>query len=152
MAIPGGTVPDPTTVILAIKAEVDTLLARLTAARAGYLDNLIGTPVTGTFSLVNNILEQDFLIFAAANQIIDLELDMVNLAQINTVREYVQTDGATYRQISAKAFPTAFDAGTTCVIISFVQKNSLYKITLQASVLEGGAKNVPYRYIVRDLS
>jgi len=133
-------------------ADVGTLLARLTAARAGYLDNLIGTPTTGTFSLVNNILEQDCLIFAVANQIVDIELDMSNLVQTNTVREYVQVDGANYRQVSAKVFPTDFDAGTKCASLSFTQKNSLYKVTLQASIIEGSAKNVPYRYIVRDLS
>ncbi len=132
-------------------AELLALLARLTAARAGYLDNLIGVVTTGTFSLVNNILEQDCLISAAATQLIDIELDMSNLTQINTVREYVRVDGANYRQISAKAFPTVFDTGTKCVVISFVQKNALYKITLQASVVEGAAKDVPYRFIVRDL-
>ena len=67
------------------------------------------------------------------------------------LREYVQVDGANYRQISAKVFPTDFDTGTKCVVISFPQKNSLYKITLQASVLEGAARDVPYRYIRRDL-
>lgn len=127
------------------------LLARLTAARAGYLDNLIGTVTTGTFSLLNNINEQDCLIFAAATQIIDIELDMNNLTQNNTVREHVQVDGVNYRQISAKAFPTNFDTNTKCVVISFVQKDSAYKITLQASVLEGVARNVPYHYIRRDL-
>lgn len=129
-----------------------TLHNKLTAARAGYLDNLIGTPTTGTFSLVNNIDEQDALVIPAGNRITDIELDMVNLAQINTIREYVQVDGANYRLISAKIFPTSFDAGTKCVTLSFTQKNSLYKVTLQASVLEGAAKDVKYRYIVRDLS
>lgn len=127
------------------------LLSRVTAVRAGYLDNLIGTVTTGTFSLVNNVNEQDCLVFGAATQLINLELDMNNLTQINTVREHVQTNGANYRQISAKAFPTVFDAGTKSVIISFVQKNALYKITLQASVAEGAARDVPYRYITRDL-
>lgn len=147
-----------------IPADVDTLKAaigaiegatalhnKLTVARAGYLDNLIGTVTTGTFSLVNNTLEQDCLVIAAATQLIDIELDMNNLTQTNTVREYVQVDGVNYRQISAKVFPTNFDTGTKCVVLSFPQKNSLYKITLQASVLEGIARDVAYRYIRRDL-
>jgi hypothetical protein len=134
-----------------IIAYVDELETRLSAARAGYLDNLIGTVTPGTFSLVNNANEQDCLIFNAATQQIDVELDMSNLVQINTVREKVQVDGAAYRQISAKAFPTAFDTDTKCVILSFVQKNSAYKITLQATGAEGSDKDVKYRYIVRDL-
>ena len=160
-------IPTDLTVITAYVDELETRLSalragyldninqagllQLTAVRAAYLDNLIGTVTTGTFSLLNNIVEQDCLIFAAATQLVDVELDMFNLAQTNTVREYVQVDGVNYRQISAKVFPTVFDNGTKSVIISFVQKNSLYKITLQASVLEGVAKNVPYRYTVRDL-
>ena len=114
--------------------------------------NLTATISTGTFSLVNNILEQDCLIFGAATQQIDIELDMSNLTQVNAAREYVQTDGANSRQISNKAFPTAFDSGTKTVLFSFIQKGSAYKVTLQASVLEGGAKNVPYRYTVKPLS
>lgn len=127
-------------------------LLQVTAARAGYLDNLIGNISTGTFSLVNDTNEQDALVIAAARQLVDIELDMVNLAQNNTVREYVQVDGVNYRQISAKVFPTDFDTGTKAVLLSFPQKNALYKVTLQAAVAEGAAKNVPYRYITRKLS
>ncbi len=127
-------------------------LLQVTAARAAYLDNLIGAVASGTFSLVNNILEQDALVIAAGTQRVDIDLDMNNLTQINTVREYVPVDGVNYRQISAKAFPTVFVTGTKCVIISFVQKNTAYKITLQASVLEGVARDIPWRRIVRDLS
>lgn len=165
-----------------IPADIDTLLARLTALRAGYLDNLsagavalaatalstavwtavraafldnlaaavsvVGSP----FSLVNNLLEQDAIIIAAATQLVDIELDMSNLAQANTVREYVQVDGVNYRQVSAKVFPTVFDTGTKAIILSFSQKGQLYKVTMQSSVLEGVAKNVPYRIMTRDLS
>ncbi len=132
-------------------AVLQRLIDDLTATRAGYLDNLIGVVTSGTFSLVNNILEQDALIVAAGTRVVDIELDMNNLTQINTVREYVQVDGANYRQISAKAFPTVFDTGTKCVTLSFVQKGTLYKVTLQASVLEGAAKDVPWRRITKDL-
>lgn len=126
------------------------LANKLTAARAAKLDNLSGTVTTGVFALVNNILEQDCLVFPAAYQQVDVELDMNALANTITVREYVQVDGANYRQISAKVFPTNFDAGTKAVILSFVQKNSLYKITLQEAV--GEAQNIPYRYMVRSLA
>ena len=128
--------------------------ATWTAARAAYIDNLLGVvSVAGSpFSLVNNILEQDAIIVAAATQLVDIELDMSNLTQANTVREYVQTDAANYRQISAKVYPADFDTYTKCVVLSFPQKNVLYKVTLQASVAEGVARNVPYRILTRDLS
>lgn len=149
------TIPNISTLSAARIGYLDNInqvgLLQVTAARAAYLDNLIGSVTTGTFSLVNNVNEQDALVIAAGTRLVDIELDMINLTQTNTVREYVQVDGATYRQISAKVFPTDFDTNTKAVIISFVQKNSLYKITLQASVLEGVARNVPYRYITRDL-
>ena len=137
-----------------LPADVDTLLARLSAARAGYLDNLLGVvSVAGSpFSLVNNILEQDAIIVAAGTQLVDIEMDMNTLTQTNTIREYVQVDGANYRQISAKVFPTDFDTGTKAVVISFAQKGQLYKITMQASVLEGVARAIPFRILYRDLA
>lgn len=107
------------------------------------------TVTTGTFVLVNNANEQDCLIFAAANQLIDIELDMVNLTQLNTIRQYEQVDGANYRQIAAWTFPTQFDAGTLTVDISFAQENALYKVTLQAIVAEGAVRNIPYRHMTR---
>lgn len=125
--------------------DIATLLTQLV-----HLANLVGTVSTGTFSLLNNVNEQDCLLFPATQQQVDIELDMINLANSITVREYVQVDGTNYRQISARVFPTAFDAGTKVVAISFVQKNSLYKITLQESV--GEAKSIPFRYMTEPLS
>ena len=110
-----------------------------------------GVVTSGTFSLPNDVNEHDAIIVAATIQLVDIELDMSNLSQINTVREHVQTDGVNYRQISGKAFPTNFDPGTKSVILSFAQKNSLYKVTLQASVVEGAAKDVKWRQMVRRL-
>jgi hypothetical protein len=108
-----------------------------------------GTVTTGTFSLLNNTDEQDVIVVAAATQAVDIELDMSNLTQVNTVREYTKVDGANYRQIAAKTFPTDFDSGTKAVLLSFTQKDSLYKVTLKASVAEGSAKDVPWRQMVR---
>ena len=125
-----------------------------TDARAAFLDNLVATiSVVGSpYSQPNDLVEHDAIVIAAATQLVDIELDMINLTQANTVREYVQVDGATYRQISAKVFPTDFDTGTESVLFTFPQKGQLYKITMQSSVLEGGARNVPYRIMTRDLS
>ncbi len=115
------------------------------------LDNLTGLVTPGTFSLANNTSEQVVLTFSAAREVIDIELDMVNLTQNITVREYVQVDGSNYRQASAKVFPTDFEPGAKAVLISFVQKNAAYKITAQAAAAEGASRNIPYRYITRDL-
>ena len=104
---------------------------------------------TGTFSLVNNTNEQDVLVFAAANRLIDVELDLNLLTQINTIRLYEQIDGANYRQAAAWVYPNQFDASTTSLLISCAQKNALYRITMQASIAEGAARNVEYRYMTR---
>lgn len=125
-----------------------------TAARAAYIDNLIGVVSTAgsPYSQPNDLNEHDVIVMTAATQLVDIELDMSNLAQANTVREYVQVDAANYRELSAKIFPTGFDPGAKAVSFSYPQKNVLYKITMQSSVLEGGAKNVPFRIMTRDLS
>lgn len=134
------------------KQNLIDLWGRLTAARAGYLDNLHGVVTAAVYSHPDSVAEQDALIFAAAQQEISLRLDFVNLAQNTTIREKEQIDAATYRQLSAKIWPTDFDAGTISIDIKFTQANALYKITLQSAVLEGGAKNIPYRYEVRSMA
>ena len=131
----------------AIENLVDDLETRLTAARAGYLDNLTGTVTNGTYSHANNTTENDVLVFAAAKLKIDLFLDMVNIAQSTTIREYIKVDGTTYRLISQKVFPTDFDTNTKAISISFEQPNRDYKVTFQSGTAEGSAKDVPYTYI-----
>jgi hypothetical protein len=144
-----GILGDPAT---DLATSIATLLARLTAARAGYLDNLIGIVATGVYGHPNGVAPQDALIFAAANQEINLRFDMNGLAQNTTVREYEQVDGVNYQEISAKVFPTDFDPGCKVVALRFVQANALYKVTFQSAVAEGAPVNVPYRYITKDLS
>ena len=135
-------------------AALAAALTNYTAARAGYIDNLLAavSVVGSPYSQPNDLVENDAIIIAAATHLVDIEMDMFNLAQANTVREYVMVDGANYRQISAKVFPTDFDTGTKCILLSFPQKGQLYKITMQSSVLEGIARNVPYRIMYRDLT
>jgi hypothetical protein len=114
--------------------------------------NLIGAVTAAVYAHPNGLGENDALIFAAANQQIDLRFDVNALTQATTIREYEQVDAANYREISAKVFPADFDPGCTAVALSFVQANALYKITFQSAVAEGAGRNVPYRYITRDLS
>jgi len=131
----------------ALESLVDDLETRLTTTRAAYLDNLTGTTATGTYSHANNTNEQDVLEFAASKQKVDLYLDMVNITQTITIREYIKVDGATYRQLSEKVYTTDFDTNTKAISISFEQPNRAYKITLQSGTAEGSAKNIPYAYI-----
>ncbi len=132
----------------------DTRLAELDAANLpadidtikGYTNNLVATVTNGTYTHANNTNEQDLLIFAAATQDINLYLDMVNITQTSTIREYIEVDGATYRQLSAKVFPTDFDTSTKSISLSFKQPNRDYKITFQSSIAEGSAKDILYSY------
>ena len=95
--------------------------------------------------------EADALVFAAAIQEIEVRFDMNALLQITTVREYEQVNGADYRLITARIFPTDFDVGCTAVVVAFKQANALYRITFQSALVEAGIISVPYRSIVRAL-
>jgi hypothetical protein len=143
-----------TSYIILNLANPGTSLIAVIATLAAILANTIGTVSTAgsPFSLVNNLLEQDAVIIAAATQLVDIELDLNTLTQINTIREYVKVDAANYRQISAKTFPADFDTGTKAITLSFPQKGQLYKVTMQASGVEGAARDVPFRILTRDLS
>ena len=111
------------------------------------LDNSTGTVTNGTYSHSNDTNENNVLVFAAAKLKIDLFLDMVNIVQNTTIREYIEVDGTTYRLISQKVFPTDFDSNTKSVVISIEQPNKDYKVTFQSGTAEGSAKDVPYSYI-----
>jgi hypothetical protein len=103
------------------------------------------------FSLPNDVAEHTVLAFTAAQQLVNVELDLSNLTQINTIREYVQVDATNYRQLSAKTYPTNYDPGTYAAILDYVQKGVLYQITMQAAVAEGAIRAVPYRYYTRGI-
>jgi hypothetical protein len=137
-----------------IPADIDTLLSRLTAARAGYMDNLIAeiSVVGSPYSQPNDVVEHDAIVVAAATQLVDIEIDVDALTQSNTIREYVQIDGANYRLITSKIYPTDFDPGVKAIVLSFPQKGQLYKITMQANVAEGAVRDVPYRIMTRGLN
>lgn len=135
-----------------INTNVNTLNTNYTTVRAAYLDNLIGVATFGTYTHANNTNEQDVLEFAAAIQQIDIELDIKVLLQTTTVREYVKVDGTNYKQVSSKILPTDFDPLNETVIIQFIQKNSMYKVTLQSSVAEGAEAYIKYEYLTRSLS
>lgn len=97
------------------------------------------------------VAEADAIVFAAAVQEIEVRFDMNALLQITTVREYEQINGADYRLITSRIFPTDFDPGCTAVVVAFKQANAIYRITFQSAVAEAGIISVPYRQIARAL-
>lgn len=105
----------------------------------------ISTPV---FSLLNGLVEQDAIVFAASKQIINARLDLSNLTQNTNIREYEKVDGVNYRELSNKLWPTQFDTGCTGVSFSFTQADAAYKITLQSTIAEGADRSVPTRSTV----
>jgi hypothetical protein len=137
-----------------VPADIDTLLARLTATRAGYLDNLIGTQTAGTYSHPSGTTESDAVVITPAElgKYEKLVLDMSNLTQTTTVRTYVQVDGVNYRLIDAAEYPTDFPTNAKGVVIELTPSNRTQKVTLQSAVAEGVARDVPYFYVVRSLA
>lgn len=110
-----------------------------------------GVVTTGSFNLANNAVEQVALTFAAAQQEIDLELDVAALTQPNIIRIYSEVDGANARQINAWGYPGGFDPDTQALSLYHLQKNTDVIVTMQAIVAEGAIRAIPYRYMVRGL-
>lgn len=115
--------------------------------------DILGSSVpTGTFTLANDALEQDAIIFVAAKQIVHIRFDMNACVGTIIVREKEQVNAADYRQLSVKAYPADFDLGTKAISITHVCVGVLYKVTMQAQVAEGVARDIPYRYMAIDLT
>lgn len=69
--------------------------------------------------------------------------DLSNLTQITTIRAFEKTDGINYRLLAQKEYPTDFDSGVETVVIILNGAGHDMKITLQSSIAEGSAKNIP---------
>lgn len=151
-----------------VPADIDILLARLTAARAVYLDQLaagnipldisillarVSVETSGAITHVNGVGEQTYLNITPAeltNYSIVL-LDLNALVQITTIRVKIQVDGATDRITSSAIFPTDFPTNATCVPIELYDLSVNWKITLQSQVAEGVNRSIPYRRVRRSL-
>jgi hypothetical protein len=97
---------------------------------------------------VNNTNEQDVVAITLSKRIFlySALLDCVNLVQDGTIRAYSKIDGTNYRCI----FETRRSAGADTagdLIPLILGTNVDFKISYQASVAEGGAKNIPYRIV-----
>jgi len=101
---------------------------------------------SGTATLENSTDEQTVLTFIADKQMVVVMLDLNALAQTTTIREYIEVDGSTARQVSGKVWPTDFDTDTKVVYIQFYQPDLDYTITLQSSTAEGADCSIQYSY------
>ena len=112
-------------------ADIAIILARLT-----------GTITTGTYTFPNPGVKQNVIVLMAANQDVNVELNMVGLTQNTIVREYLSD--TFHEQISQKTFPTDYDTGTKTILFSHKQLNTPYVIALQSSAPEGGDVGIPW--------
>jgi len=121
-----------------------TLHNKLTAARAALLDTLDTAETSGTFSKVDDVLEQTIFTFAAGGlrtKILGIWLDLVNLTQNATIRIKFQVDGTNYRTFDNLVWITTDDDG---VFISPFAANDDVQVSIQSAVLEGAARDIPY--------
>ena len=130
-----------------IPADVDTLLARLTALRATNLDTLDTAETAATYSHPNDVTEDT--VFTSAfgglrTKVLAVWLDMVNHTQVQTIRFKHTIDGVNYRTFATVTWNPTDDPG---VLLVPVAVNSDIRVTVQSAVLEGVARNLPYYYI-----
>lgn len=140
--------------LVSFATDTSILLTRLTESRAGYLDNLAASEIDGTYEHANGVAEEDAVLIAPTEitRYNTLMLDLSNITKITTIRTYVQVDGSNYRLFDTAVFPTDFDANTVAVPIGFPASSKDMKVTMQSSVAEGAARDVPYFYITGSLA
>jgi len=122
--------------------------ARLSAARAAYIDNLVGSEPSGTYNHPNDTLEHDVveIVPPELSQYKSLLLDLSALTQDAEIRSYVQVDGANYQQSDYAQFPTDFPTGTKVVVVRLCPFSVAMKVTLQSVIAEGAVRSIPWRY------
>jgi len=102
------------------------------------------------FTLLNNDTEQKFLEFEAKTALIYISMDLSTITGTVVIREYEKVDGVNYTLLSSAEFPGDFPTGIKSINIAHSQLNCDYKVTLQAAVLEGYDRQIPYRFGVEE--
>lgn len=129
-----------------IPADVDTLLARLTAARAGYLDFLQTTEAAGPYSYLDVGGEQDvYENLVVTRRHVWVSFSNKNMTQTGTFRLYRKEDGATYDLYVAQAVLVA--AGSERAFDAEFTTNQHWKLAYQENVDEGAARAIPYNVV-----
>jgi len=99
-----------------------------------------------TFVKTNDTALEDItdLTFTAQNNDIDASLDMTNITQTTTIRIVEEADTINARQIKEWEWPTDNDSVNDEILkISIIGHGVDVKATIQSSVAEGSAKNIP---------
>ncbi len=160
--------------IAAIIGDLATLLTRLSAVRAGYLDELdfdlqgtldaivayLDTEIdailalvdsaesAGPFSYLDAGGEQDVVEdTAVTRRRIWLEFSNRNMAQTGTFRIYRKVDGANYDLYAEQ--PVTVGAGDERAFDAEFTTNQAWKLTYEEDVDEGAAKAIPFNVITQ---
>ena len=149
-------VDDLETAVGAIEGAT-TLHDKLTAARAGYLDNLNNADLanvirdvvetTDTFvfdETAGGVQEMVALAIAARAKVGAIWIDMVNVTQDTTIRLEHKIDGANFRIVSEHPWVVADVDGV--LIAGFTAYRDI-RVTLQCGGGGGGNVNVPYAIV-----
>ena len=115
------------------------------------LDNASSTP-NPTYSQTNDTNEQTVLTSALTYpRRITVKLDLTNLTQNSTIRCKEAIDGTNYRTLDTNdgrnpyAFTVASD-DDGCILGPFDTARP-FRVTIQAGVVEGAARSIPYSMV-----
>jgi hypothetical protein len=141
-----------------IPADIDPLLGRLTAARAGYLNNInnanLGTLVgdtagaAGTFAFDESSASEQTVFsipLTTRAKVGAIWLDLNNLTMNNTIRVKHKIDGATYRTFSTNSWVFASD--DKGVLIEGFTAYRDFQVTMQCAGGGAAGKNIPYAVV-----
>lgn len=95
------------------------------------------------FSHPNTTDETDLVEHLLHSEVDVHHFDFSNLLQQTTIRVFEKADGVNYELLSQKVFPDDFEVGIKVIIIVLDGGKQDMKITLQSSVAEGSAKDIP---------
>ena len=107
--------------------------------------------VSGTLALPNDANEHDVFVVtltpttSSGRVVWGIWADMVNIVGDGTFRLYAQIDGTNYRLFHTQLHLVASDPPGVYFDLN-VAANITWRLTYQATVAEGGIKNIPYRY------
>ncbi len=128
--------------------------SRLSADRAAYIDNLLGSEEAGIYEHPDGTSEEDAVVITPTElfEYKTLLLDLSNLTQVTTIRTYIRVDGANDHLNDSAVFPDDFPTGTKVVPVRLCPLSVTMKLTLQSAVGEGEARSILWRYVKQSMS
>lgn len=106
---------------------------------AGEIRNVLRTVL---FSHPNTTVETDLVLHTNQTELITHHFDFSGFTGDVIIRAKEKIDAITFRQLSAKTFPTDFEAGTDAVIIILDGAGQDMSITLETPVAEGAPVDI----------